>query len=244
MEDLAGKWDASYKRKDNFLFFPNEEIIRFCSKFVAKRTGITEITPVFPNSSNRLLDLGCGIGRHIIFFSSMGMDAYEIDLSEEAVATAKKWAQNEKITNASEKIIQGDSSNQLPWENEFFNYVISHGVLDSMPFVQAKHTIEEVGRVLSPGGMIYCDLVSGADSQHAREYCGEEVVTTRHEENTIQSYFNYSKIKTLFPPDRFEIIECTLIKKENVNTGEIISRYHLTIRKKISQAIYSSATEN
>lgn len=231
MDDLAGKWDESYKRKENFLFFPNEELIRFCSKFIAKRTGIENISPVAPGAGGRLLDLGCGIGRHIIFFSSMGLEAYGIDLSEAAIATAREWAAREGIATPEKRIVKGDADG-LPWDDSFFTYVVSHGVLDSMPFKQAMQTVDEMGRVLASDGLVYCDLVSGDDSKHGREFAGEEVVDTLHEQGTIQSYFNYGKISRLFPRERFEMMECILIRRENVVTGDFISRYHLTLRKK------------
>lgn len=40
MEDVKkDKWDAIYKNKDNFVFYPHEEVIRFVSKYIRKRVG-------------------------------------------------------------------------------------------------------------------------------------------------------------------------------------------------------------
>ena len=32
------KWDSSYSRQENFLFFPKEEVIKFLNRFVRKKT--------------------------------------------------------------------------------------------------------------------------------------------------------------------------------------------------------------
>ncbi|HBZ81759.1 class I SAM-dependent methyltransferase [Brevibacillus sp. FSL K6-0770] len=229
MSSYKSEWEASYQNKDNFVFYPHEEIIRFTSKYIRKRTGLFEFRDVYTNSSKpKILDLGCGIGRHVIYAHQMGLDAYGIDLSDTAIQVAVTWAEKEGISNLDSKVRQGYTQS-LPWENDFFDFVISHGVLDSMRFEEATQTMDEVKRVLVKGGLFYCDLISGDDSRHAREFSGEEDVETLHEKGTVQSYFNYGKIEKLIGCN-FEILECNLIRRENVNTGGYSSRYHLILR--------------
>jgi SAM-dependent methyltransferase len=80
------QWEKSYKNKDNFVFYPNEEVIRFTSKYIRKRVGLNEFVDVHNYSDNpKVLDLGCGIGRHIIYGLDMKLDMYGIDLSEVAI---------------------------------------------------------------------------------------------------------------------------------------------------------------
>jgi hypothetical protein len=80
------------------------------------------------------------------------------------------------------------------------------------------------------GGLFYCDLISGDDSRHAREFRGEEVVTSAHEHGTIQLYFNVEMIRLMIDSS-FEIEECNLIRRENVLRGGFTSRYHLILRR-------------
>lgn len=230
MGNQQKKWDDSYRNRDNFLFYPHEEIIRFVSKYIRKRVGLNELLEICSTKTPKLLDLGCGIGRHIIYASKMGIEAYGIDLSEFAIQKAIEWAEAEGVPKPKERIKQGDIRN-LPWADGYFDFVVSHGVLDSMNFEIAKGAIKEVARVLKESGLFYCDLISGDDSFHAREYAGEEFVETQHEQGTVQSYFNFSKIKHLIK-GYFEIEECVLIKRENVVSGGYGSRYHLVLRRK------------
>ncbi|CAI8998856.1 Methylase involved in ubiquinone/menaquinone biosynthesis [Brevibacillus sp. IT-7CA2] len=223
------EWETSYKNKDNFVYYPHEEIIRFTSKYIRKRTGQSEFMDRYPNLENhKLLDLGCGIGRHVIYAHQMGLDAYGIDLSETAVQLAIDWAKKEGINSPEDKIKQGYTQN-LPWENDYFQFAVSHGVLDSMNFSVALQSVEEINRVLVKGGLFYCDLISGDDSSHSREYNGEVEVETAHEKGTIQSYFNFGKIEKLIGRS-FEILECVLIKREDILTGTFHSRYHIILR--------------
>jgi hypothetical protein len=63
MNNYRQQWEDSYKNRDNFLFYPNEEVIRFVSKYLRKRKGLDEFQDInlsvdVPN----FLDLGCGVG--------------------------------------------------------------------------------------------------------------------------------------------------------------------------------------
>ena len=224
-------WDESYKKRDNFVFYPHEEVIRFAAKNIIKRVGLNEYKHMNEKPEEvKVLDLGCGIGRHVVFFEKMGIDAFGIDLSIEAINIAKEWAKIEKINKFQHKLVQGDVTN-LPWNNQTFHYIVSHGVLDSMPFENAKKAMIEAHRVLKMGGLFYMDVISGDDSSHYREYSGEEIVKMEHEKDTVQSYFNYSKIQELVK-GTFTIEECKIIRQEDCISSGYHSRYHLTLKKR------------
>ena len=224
------EWDKSYEKRDNFLFYPNEEVIRFFSIYIRKRIGLKEFRDVVPvEGVPRVLDLGCGIGRHAIYCHEMGFDAYGIDLSEEAIRVAREWGRQQQLPESEKRLLQGDIRH-LPWGDGFFRYAVSHGVLDSVPFDIARAACVELARVMAVGGLFYSDVISGHDSRLAREFSGEETVTTAHEQDTIQSYFNFAKIQSMID-GVFEIEECNLIRKENVTRGGYTGRYHLVLRK-------------
>jgi len=232
MDDHKSEWNKSYENKDNFVFYPHEEIIRFVSKNIRKQVGLDMYEDIHRATNvPRILDLGCGIGRHVIYCNSMGLDAYGVDLSTEAITFAADWATSSGMKNVNEKIKNGDIRN-LCWDDGFFDYVVSHGVLDSMSYDIAKRACTEVARIIKPNGLFYCDVISGDDSAHCREFSGEEIVETTHENGTVQLYFNFSMLKSLFE-DLFEIVECNLIRRENVIHGKFTSRYHLVLKSKV-----------
>jgi SAM-dependent methyltransferase len=223
MNNHKQEWEQSYRNKDNFVFFPHEEVIRFVSKYFRKMTGFGEFRDIVPLSgTEKALDVGCGIGRHLIYLNQMGFDAYGIDLSEEAVSVARGWATSKGVQNAEDQIVVGDTRS-MPWPDDMFLFAVSHGVLDSMYFDIAKATMQELHRVLVPRGLFYCDLIAGE--------AVEEIVETAHEKGTVQSYFDLKKIESL-AEGLFEIEECTLITRKNVQNETGSSRYHLVLRKK------------
>ena len=230
MDERQEQWNASYGRCENFVFSPNEQLVRFISRYVRKRIGINEFRDVMRlDRPVRLLDLGCGIGRHVIYAHEMGLQAYGIDLSSVAVKTARHWAHLRGIARPEQSILTG-SITALPFEDGYFDIAVSHGVLDSLPFAAARHATVESARVLRNGGLFYCDLISGDDSRHGREFAGEEIVSTEHERDTVQSYFNFSKIQRLFE-GVFEIVEAVLVRQENLLAPASHARTHLVLKK-------------
>lgn len=227
------EWDSSYRNRDNFVFFPHEEVVRFTSKFIRKRIGINEFRDVhcFP-SNPKVLDLGCGIGRHVMFLADYGLDVWGIDLSGVAIEQARNLFAHEGQAHLTDKLVQGSIAN-MPFANNFFDFVVSHGVLDSMPFEVARKAMEETARCLKPGGMFYLDVISGDDNRFRPGFCGEEIVDTNHEHGTVQSYFNREKIGILIG-DSFDMAEGALIRRTSLCEEGFHSRYHLILKNKIS----------
>ena len=226
-------WEKSYENRDNFVYVPHEEVVRFISTYIRKRIGLNDFLDIKKDYKNaRILDLGCGIGRHIIYFNEMNLDAFGIDLSQNAINNVHQWAKVEGVDSLVGKVLQGDVRD-LPWEKNFFDIGISVGVLDSMEFTIAREACAELARVVKKNGLVYIDLISGEDSNHEIGYTGEEIVNTIHENNTIQSYFDYEKIERLV--DSFFTIEaCTLIKREEIISGSLTSRYHIILKNLVS----------
>ncbi|ADM72609.1 hypothetical protein GMA19_04855 [Paenibacillus polymyxa E681] len=233
MDNKKQEWQNSYKNGENHVFFPHEEVIRFFAKYITKRVGLQDYKTIHTHQAQpRFLDVGCGIGRHIIFSKQMGLDSYGIDLSDEAIMKARAWASSAGIDHIECKIVAG-SITKMPWNDGFFQFAGSNGVFDSMNFEIAKEGIRETARVLEKEGLFYCDLISGDDSNHSREFTGEEISGTGHEQGTVQMYYNYSKILDLIGSN-FAIEEITMIRNENILTGFFHSRYHLILRKRMN----------
>jgi ubiquinone/menaquinone biosynthesis C-methylase UbiE len=174
-----------------------------------------------------MLDLGCGIGRHVIYGFEMGLDAYGVDLSQTALAVAKKWTGEHGISP--DRFQQADIKH-LPWPDAFFDFVISHGVLDSMPFQSARLVIPEVARVLRGRGLFYCDLVSSKDGRHPPDFDGEEEVEGALEHGTTQSYFTVDKITRLIG-GYFTLLDGVHTCRTQIDSEKGTARFHVVLQK-------------
>ena len=227
---LTEAWDDSYGRRENHLFWPSDEVIKFISRYLRKRVGHNEIVDVFPGAGgSRVLDVGCGIGRYLVFGTEMGFEMYGNDLSARAVESAQNWLVEQTGADAAQRVVASDIRT-LPWASGYFDHAISDSVLDSMPFEVAQSGLAELARLVKPGGYFYCSLISGDETGRDPLFSEELMVTSRHEANTIQSYFDYTKVKRLLEPF-FEIKDCYLVQIRN-HTGQHYGRWHVVSRRR------------
>jgi SAM-dependent methyltransferase len=229
--DLSSAWDSSYLRRENHVFYPCEELVRFVARFLRRRVGLDEVVDVLPGAGgSRVVDVGCGMGRNLIFGTEMGLTMYGNDLSTEAVAIAQRWLRRKIGAVADERVVANDVR-RLPWEAGFFAHALSDSALDSMPFAVAQVGVAEIGRVVVPGGYFYCNLISGDETGRSADFCGDVMVKTELERNTIQSYFSEPQIVRLLSPV-FELLSCELHQVNNPVSGKRHGRWHVISRRR------------
>jgi SAM-dependent methyltransferase len=176
----------------------------------------------------KALDFGCGIGRQTILLEEFGIEAYGIDISEKAIKMAKELAVYMGFPKLAERLRVYDGL-KIPFEDNFFDFTISCGVLDSMHFELAKTLMKEVDRVTKK--LAFITLISGDNDRFYREYNGEEIVETEHERGTIQSYYNWSKVLKLIEETSFSIKWARLITEEGINHKFKYGRYYIVLEK-------------
>ncbi len=222
-------WEESYHRKDNFIFYPKEEVLKFLNRFVKKRTGINSFEDHIFSKNKKLkaLDFGCGIGRQTILLSEFDIDAWGGDISESAVNSARQLTEYMKpVLNGKINFFVLDETN-LPFENDFFEIGICDSVLDSMWFTVAKKIIKELDRIISQ--KLYISLISFDCNKDKKP--AEEIVNTTHEKSTVQSYFDMDKINELLNDTKWKIQWYNMVTEIVPQTGFENSRYHIVLNK-------------
>lgn len=211
------------------MFYPKEEIVKFLNRYIRKKVGICEFENICDFSERyRALDFGCGIGRQAILLREFGIDAYGIDISAEAIKMAKALARHLNHADMESKLTVLNSD-KMRFDDNYFDLTISAGVLDSMSFNLAKKCIKEINRVTK--SWAFLTLTSGDNDSRFREFRGEEVVETEHENGTIQSYFNWEKVQELVKETSFSVKSANLITEESVITKFKHSRYYVILEK-------------
>jgi SAM-dependent methyltransferase len=107
------------------------------------------------NPGERLLDMGCGGGRHAFEAARRGarVVALDTDLAElnQVTAVFAAMAEAGEIgEGGSGQAVSGDAT-RLPFDDGSFDKVIAAEVLEHLPADQAA--MNEIARVLRPGGM-------------------------------------------------------------------------------------------
>lgn len=191
---MKEKWDEVYLKNLRSTWYPIEGVVRFTARFIQKRVGVD--TYDIKKVVRRVLDLGCGNGNHVVFLAEQGFDVYGIDISEKSIQIANAWLAEKGLKAF---LTVGDIE-KLPFEDEYFDLTISHGVLDHISFSKAKKTMQEVRRVLANCGYIHITLRSTEDSEYGR---GKEVdrntfvLQEGYEKGLIQHFFDLQEIRDL-----------------------------------------------
>ena len=189
-----GTWGEVYRKMHRSTWHPMEGIVRFTARYLQRRTGIN--TWDVRRKVGRVLDAGCGNGNHVVFLAEQGFDVYGVDISEEAIEIASAWLQRKGL-EANLKV--GDVV-KLPFENQYFDVVVSHGVLDHVPFSESKKAMQEIRRVSADGAYIYITLRSTEDSEYIR---GQEIekntfiLQEGYEKGIVQHFFDLEEIREL-----------------------------------------------
>ena len=133
------QWDKIFKKHGKVFLKPQEDISKI-SKIFKK------------NKIKSILDLGCGTGRHIIYFTKKKFDVYGIDVARKGIDITRAWLKKEKI-RARLKI--GSIYKRLPYRDNFFDAVISTQVIHHAKIENIRKVIKEIERILKPGGLIF-----------------------------------------------------------------------------------------
>ena len=103
----------------------------------------------------KILDLGCGSGRHLVYLAKHDFLVYGIDSSNEGIRIAKGWL---KRKNLKANLRVGNIFKRLPYKDDFFDALISTSVLQHAKIRDIKFAIKEIERILRPEGLIYITL--------------------------------------------------------------------------------------
>lgn len=101
---------------------------------------------------DKVLDLGCGSGRHSVYLAKQGFNVYGIDIAEQGIKIAKQWLKKERL-QANLKV--GSIYKKLPYKDNFFDAIISTHTIHHARIRNIRKAIQEIERVLKPKGLIF-----------------------------------------------------------------------------------------
>lgn len=104
-------------------------------------------------AGKRVLEIGLGQGADAEQIACRGAIYNGVDLTEEAV---KRTSMRFKLRGLSFDRIEQASALSLPFDDDSFDIVFSHGVLHHIP--EIKEAQKEISRVLKPGGKLVAML--------------------------------------------------------------------------------------
>lgn len=217
---ITKAWDWS-KNEDNSWLIPSMEACYLSECWKSK-------------GFNKFLDLGCGLGRHSIYFAKKGFEVNSIDLSEYGINHLKKWAEQEQVSIATNI----GNMLSLPFENNTFDCIMAYNVIyhtDTNGFIKS---LNEIKRVLKCGGEMFITLISKNtwSFQKADNYKRiDENTILRDEQDTERNvphfYVDINDIKTYFTDFEFVSLPIEQTEYDIENTKYFSKHFNLIVRK-------------
>lgn len=109
---------------------------------------------------SKVLDVGCGEGRNLVYFAREGFDVYGFDQNPSALKMLRYLLKGIRPDFDERKLIEGNAES-LPLPAGYFDIVISSAVLHFAESVDAFHKqVAELFRVLAPDGILFIRMTS------------------------------------------------------------------------------------
>lgn len=145
---MRGRFNSIYSRPHDItgdLMFPkDEDWLNDDLKRARDKVGLLKTKP------NTVLDVGCGEGAFIGVLKDKfpGCNAYGIDISDVGIENAKKRFPNGNYLVA--------DATKIPFDNEYFDLVVSEGLLHIIEEENKIKILKEIHRVLKTDGIFIC----------------------------------------------------------------------------------------
>ena len=153
MKSSDHPWDEIYKTKGRF--FP-EPFPRF-----------NEVVQIFKdNGCSEILDLGCGSGRHLVQFAKEGFKVVGLDISPTGMHLTQEWVDEEDLEA---DLVLADIREPLPFRDGSFKGVLSTQVIHHARIAGVRSAIQEIWRVLVPGGVAFVTVSGRKDEVESEE---------------------------------------------------------------------------
>ena len=154
------KWNEILKKEEYTPEEPDKTVIQLTELLKNKHT-------------KRVLDLGCGAGRHTVYLAKQGFETHGIDISETGLRKAKNRLEKEKLDAA---LIKCDMKT-LPYVAHCFDTVVSLFTIYHNTKKGVKETVAEIHRILRKRGTTLLNFQSKRSHKHGKG--------TKIEENTF-----------------------------------------------------------
>lgn len=187
MQENIDWWEKTYqwnRENNNYMIYPDEELVRIVKKFF------------IPSGVQNVVDIGCGSGRHSLMMLNEGFSVIGIDSSETSIDIARKITGSypqERVQFFIKNIVQG-----LPLEDNSLDAAVCWGVLHYLNSSQVMMVLNEIKRILKPGGIFALTLRSIEDSECKRLVTKDFQKSKAYESDGLEFiYYNEEEMKEI-----------------------------------------------
>ncbi|MEM3770437.1 MAG: class I SAM-dependent methyltransferase [Candidatus Bathyarchaeia archaeon] len=207
------EWNHILRRPEYAPEEPDELIINI-TKSLRKRKAL------------KVLDLGCGAGRHVVYMAMQFFEAYGADISETGL---KKTRERLRANGLNAFLVKCDMK-LPPFIDSCFDVVICLNTIYHQRFKEMQQTIGEIHRILKSRGLFMVNFHSKRSHRYGSGIKVEEntfMDKNGPEKGVLHHFVDEDELKQLFR--NFRIIERRL--NEQVVKGYLRSLWEILAEK-------------
>ena len=148
----------------------------------------------------KILDIGCSAGRDCETFRDLGSSIIGVDLSAALVNLAREKHPEIEFIHA--------DARQLPLPDADFDGVWAHGLIHEMNHSDMVVAIQEMKRVLKPGGILYIRTKMGEGTEKSKD------MMSSGEEREV-SYLLVEDVETMLSRIGFKKLDVSVSKSKS-----------------------------
>lgn len=206
--------DISYKCKPGVpgwkSYVPNRFFVKFLDNLKIKQ-------------DSKMLDVGCGAGRHTMYAAKKGFLAYGVDFSKDAIEKAKIYAKNQGAENRTRFLIA--NVNHLPFQDNLFDFINDSGCFNHILPEYWDIYAKGIYRVLKKRGVYRLKAASHKAKNVWGYKPGAKNRWILQTNNQYKYYFNKSELKDIFKDFKIIRLRDRFISRKN--------RFFFMIAKKV-----------
>jgi len=185
------EWDQILLRKEYHPESPDRIVVELVSILARRR-------------AQRVLDLGCGAGRHVTYLAESGFTTYGADLSDTGLKLTKKRLGSRKIDA---EIIKCDMKS-LPYIQSCFDAVVCVQTIYHQTLKGIRETVSEIHRIQKKGGLLLANFHSKRSSKYGKGMEVEEDTFKQEngpEKGVLHHFFEENELRELLGHFRVDV---------------------------------------
>ncbi len=143
------EWDAIFRKEGRVFLEPIPQFDAIAAEFSRA-------------DCRRVLDLGCGTGRHSVAFAARGFDVTAVDISLSGLAQTRSWLRE---SGSAAPLAQVDTRDPLPFASSSFDAIFTNRVIHHALLERVRLTISEMYRLLRPHGLVFISMPSRKEEE-------------------------------------------------------------------------------
>jgi len=194
------EWDQILLRKEYHPEGPDGIVVDLISILARRR-------------AERVLDLGCGAGRHVMYLAESGFKTYGADVSDTGLRLTKKRLESRKMEA---EIIKSDMKS-IPYIQSCFDAVVCVQTIYHQTLKGIQETVSEIHRTLKEGGLLLANFHSKRSSKYGKGIEVEEDTFMQEngpEKGVLHHFFDENELRKLLGHFRVDVE----VREKNVDS--------------------------